>query len=155
MTATGTRPSPHSHPNATLTDDGNLRSLTEWIDHEIFSAHGHINIEREEQDELHLLARYRNDTWREMSTYWHFHVTGDKSAASPPAKRGPKPDAQDVRPSNPEHQMKPILTPGGPRPESAAKQTTTITHPDRADMRAHVRLNPRHDQGYRVGRRAM
>jgi len=65
-------------PDATLTDDGNPRSLTEWIDREIFSAHGHLTIEREEEQGLHLLARYRNDTWGEMSTFWRFQVAGDK-----------------------------------------------------------------------------
>ena len=65
-------------PNATLTDDGNPRSLRDWIDREIFSAHGHLTIEGEEEHGLHLLARYRNDTWGEMSTYWRFQVSGDK-----------------------------------------------------------------------------
>ena len=65
-------------PNATLTDDGNPRSLRDWIDREIFSTHGHLTIEREEEHGLHLLARYRNDTRGEMSTYWRFQVTGDK-----------------------------------------------------------------------------
>jgi len=48
------------------------------IDREIFSAHGHINVEHEEENGLHLRAGYRNDTWGEMSTYWRFQVTGDK-----------------------------------------------------------------------------
>jgi hypothetical protein len=65
-------------PDATLTDDGNPRSLTDWIDREIFSAHGHLTIEREDGHGFHLLARYRNDTWGEMSTYWRFQVAGDK-----------------------------------------------------------------------------
>ena len=65
-------------PHATLTDDGNPRSLSDWIDREIFSARGHMNVEREEEDGLYLLARYRNDTWGEMSTFWRFQVTGDK-----------------------------------------------------------------------------
>jgi hypothetical protein len=65
-------------PGATPTDDGNPRSLTDWIDREIFSVHGHMDIEREEQDGLRLFARYRNDTWGEMSTYWRFEVTGGK-----------------------------------------------------------------------------
>jgi len=65
-------------PNATLTDDGNPRSLRDRIDREIFSAHGRINVECEEEDGLHLLARYRNDIWGEMSTFWRFQVTGDK-----------------------------------------------------------------------------
>jgi hypothetical protein len=65
-------------PDATLTDDGNPRSLTDWIDREIFSVHGHMNVEREEEDGLRLVARYRNDTWGEMRTFWRFHVVGDK-----------------------------------------------------------------------------
>ena len=65
-------------PDATLTDDGNPGSLHDWIDREIFSARGRMNVEREEQDGLYLLARYRNDTWGEMSTFWRFQVTGDK-----------------------------------------------------------------------------
>jgi hypothetical protein len=66
-------------PDATLTDDGNPRSLRDWIDREIFSVHGHMNVEREEEEDgLHLLARYRNDTWGEMRTFWRFEVTGDK-----------------------------------------------------------------------------
>jgi hypothetical protein len=43
-----------------------------------YSARGHMNVEREEEDGLYLLARYRNDTWGEMPTFWRFHVTGDK-----------------------------------------------------------------------------
>jgi hypothetical protein len=65
-------------PDATLTDDGNPRSLTHWIDREIFSVHGHLTIEREEDQGLRLLTRYRNDTWGEMPTFWRFQVGGDK-----------------------------------------------------------------------------
>ena len=50
-------------PHAALTDDGNPRSLRDWIDRKIFSASGHTDVEREDEDGLHLLARYRNDTW--------------------------------------------------------------------------------------------
>ena len=65
-------------PHATLTDGGNPRLLRDWIDQEIFSAHGHMNVEREEEDGLYLLARYRNDTWGEMPAFWRFQVTRDK-----------------------------------------------------------------------------
>ena len=34
-------------PHARLTDDGNPRSLHDRIDREIFSAHGHMNVEHE------------------------------------------------------------------------------------------------------------
>src|SRR5262245_32473140 len=63
--------------DATLTDDGNPRSLHDWIDREIFSAHGHMTVEHEDDDGLRLIARYRNDTWGEMRTFWRFQVTGD------------------------------------------------------------------------------
>jgi hypothetical protein len=65
-------------PGATLTDDGRPRSLGDWIDREIFSVHGHMTVEREEDRGLRLLARYRNDTWGEMSTRWQFQLAGDK-----------------------------------------------------------------------------
>jgi hypothetical protein len=32
-------------PHATLTHDGNPRSFRDWIDREIFSAHGHTLLE--------------------------------------------------------------------------------------------------------------
>jgi hypothetical protein len=60
-----------------LTDDP-PRSLHDWIDREIFSALGRMNVEREEDDGLYLLARYRNDTWGEMVTFWRFQMSGDK-----------------------------------------------------------------------------
>jgi len=65
-------------PDATLTDDGSPRSLHDWIDREIFSVHGHLTVEQEDEAGLRLLARYRNDTWGEMRTFWRFQVTGDK-----------------------------------------------------------------------------
>jgi len=34
-------------PHATLTDDGNPRSVHDRIDREIFSAHGHMNVVHE------------------------------------------------------------------------------------------------------------
>ncbi len=37
-----------------------------------------MTVEHENEDGLHLLARYRNDTWGEMPTFWRFQVTGDK-----------------------------------------------------------------------------
>lgn len=65
-------------PHATLTDDGTPRELTDWIDREIFSSNGHLTVEREDENGLRLLARYRNDTWGEMSTFWRFQLAGDK-----------------------------------------------------------------------------
>lgn len=62
-------------PGATMSDDGTDRDLAEWVDREIFSANGHLDIESEADDGLSLIARYRNDTWGEMRTRWAFTVT--------------------------------------------------------------------------------
>ena len=65
-------------PNATLSDDGTQRKLTDWIDREIFTANGHFTLQDADEDGLSMRVRFRNDTWGEMSTYWRFEVTGDK-----------------------------------------------------------------------------
>lgn len=65
-------------PGCTLTDDGSERNLPDWIDREIFTSNGKIDVERESREGLRLKARFRNDTWGEMATQWDFHVDGDK-----------------------------------------------------------------------------
>ncbi|WP_026874792.1 hypothetical protein [Jiangella gansuensis] len=64
--------------DATLTDDGSQRNLEEWIDREIFTVHGHLDVETQPADGLALMARYRNDTWGEMRTAWAFAVVGGR-----------------------------------------------------------------------------
>ncbi len=64
-------------PGATMADDGSDRDLAEWIDQEIFSSHGHMEVDNESDGRPHLLARYRNDTWGEMRTKWSFTVEDD------------------------------------------------------------------------------
>ena len=47
----------------TTADSGsNQRSVTDWIDSGIFSVHGYLTVEREEEQGRYILARYRNDT---------------------------------------------------------------------------------------------
>lgn len=65
-------------PDAELTDDGRSRELAAWIDAEIFTVHGHLTVEREEEQGLRIYATYGNDTWGEMSTVWRFQLSGDK-----------------------------------------------------------------------------
>jgi hypothetical protein len=65
-------------PDATLSDDGRTRQLTDWIDREIFTANGHFTTESTDDDGLSMRVRFRNDTWGEMSTFWKFEVTDDK-----------------------------------------------------------------------------
>jgi hypothetical protein len=63
--------------NATMSDDGSDRDLNEWIDREIFSSNGHLDVDNESQGGRALLAHYRNDTWGEMRTRWSFTVDDD------------------------------------------------------------------------------
>ncbi|ALO93481.1 MULTISPECIES: nuclear transport factor 2 family protein [Streptomyces] len=64
-------------PGATMADDGSDRDLADWIDREIFSSHGHMEVDNESAGGRTLLARYRNDTWGEMRTRWSFTVEDD------------------------------------------------------------------------------
>lgn len=65
-------------PDVTLTDDGTERDFEQWIDREIFSSNGRIDVETQSDDGRSLVARYSNDTWGEMLTSWTFTVSGDK-----------------------------------------------------------------------------
>ncbi|MEU9338946.1 nuclear transport factor 2 family protein [Streptomyces sp. NPDC048290] len=62
-------------PDATMSDDGSDRDLDDWTDREIFSSHGHMEVESDNGRSL--VARYRNDTWGEMRTRWSFVVEPD------------------------------------------------------------------------------
>ncbi|MPZ61081.1 MAG: nuclear transport factor 2 family protein [Propionibacteriales bacterium] len=65
-------------PDATMSDDGTDRDFEEWIDREIFSSGGHLEVESQSGDGRSLVARYRNDTWGEMRTSWMFTVVDGK-----------------------------------------------------------------------------
>ncbi|MFE9258907.1 nuclear transport factor 2 family protein [Streptomyces sp. NPDC006879] len=64
-------------PGATMSDDGSDRDLGEWVDREIFSSSGHMDVQRESDHGRSLVVNYRNDTWGEMRTSWRFLVDGD------------------------------------------------------------------------------
>ncbi|MEU1516861.1 nuclear transport factor 2 family protein [Streptomyces sp. NPDC005811] len=64
-------------PDATMADDGSDRDIAQWIDREIFSSRGHMDVVNESNHGQDLVVNYRNDTWGEMRTRWHFDVTGD------------------------------------------------------------------------------
>ncbi|MGW1542668.1 nuclear transport factor 2 family protein [Streptomyces sp. NPDC002309] len=64
-------------PGATMADDGTDRDLDDWIDQEIFSTHGHMEVDNESDGGRALVARYSNDTWGEMRTRWTFNVDDD------------------------------------------------------------------------------
>lgn len=63
--------------DATMSDDGSDRELTEWIDREIFTSNGHLDVDNESRGGRALLARYRNDMWGEMRTRWSFTIDDD------------------------------------------------------------------------------
>jgi hypothetical protein len=65
-------------PDATMSDDGTERDLTEWVDREIFSSGGHMEVESQDDDGRHLFIRYSNEKWGAMRTEWRFHIAGDK-----------------------------------------------------------------------------
>ncbi|NEA62038.1 nuclear transport factor 2 family protein [Streptomyces sp. SID12488] len=61
-------------PDATMSDDGSDRDLAEWTEREIFSSHGHMEVDNESRGGRVLVAGYSNDTWGEMRTKWTFTV---------------------------------------------------------------------------------
>jgi hypothetical protein len=63
---------------ATMSDDGSDRDLEQWIDREIFSARGHMDVQTESDGGRALIANFRNETWGEMRTAWRFTLDGDK-----------------------------------------------------------------------------
>jgi hypothetical protein len=65
-------------PGATMADDGSDRDLKPWIDREIFDSHGHMEVQSESDGGRALLANFRNESWGEMRTAWHFTVEGGK-----------------------------------------------------------------------------
>ena len=65
-------------PGATMSDDGSDRDLEQWIDREIFTVNGHIEVESQSDGGRAFIARYRNDTWGEMRTTWQFTIAGGK-----------------------------------------------------------------------------
>jgi hypothetical protein len=62
-------------PDATMSDDGTERDLTEWVDREIFNAGGRMTVDEADDDGRSLLATFHNDTWGDMRTRWRFVVT--------------------------------------------------------------------------------
>jgi hypothetical protein len=65
-------------PDATMSDDGSDRDLEEWVDREIFSAGGHMDVVSQSGDGRSWLADYRNDTYGQMRTSWGITVDHGK-----------------------------------------------------------------------------
>ena len=64
-------------PDATMSDDGSDRDLRQWTEREVFSSHGRMEVEDENEGGRTLVVTYTNDTWGAMRTVWRFTLTGD------------------------------------------------------------------------------
>jgi hypothetical protein len=64
-------------PNAKLLDDGESQPLFDWVDREIFRAHGRLDVEREANHGLELVGRFHSDQW-DMETVWKFDVANGR-----------------------------------------------------------------------------
>ncbi|RII14782.1 hypothetical protein DSC45_20725 [Streptomyces sp. YIM 130001] len=65
-------------PDATMSDDGSDRDLTSWVDKEIFTANGRLDVDSVASDGRSLTASYTNATWGSMRTRWTFFVSDGK-----------------------------------------------------------------------------
>jgi ketosteroid isomerase-like protein len=66
--------------DATMSDDGSDRDLEEWVDREIFSADGRMEVESQSDDGRSLVVNYTNSTYGTMRTDWRFGVEGERVA---------------------------------------------------------------------------
>jgi hypothetical protein len=64
-------------PGASMSDDGSERNLEDWVDREIFSSSGRMDVESQSDDGRSLAVTYTNATWGAMRTRWSFVVEGD------------------------------------------------------------------------------
>jgi hypothetical protein len=64
--------------DATMSDDGSERNLEEWVDRELFSADGHMEVESQSDDGRSLIINVTNSTYGMMRTHWEFTVEGDE-----------------------------------------------------------------------------
>ena len=65
---------------ATMSDDGSDRNLEEWVDREIFSSDGRMEVESQSDDGRSLIVNYTNSTYGSMRTDWRIVVEGEKVA---------------------------------------------------------------------------
>ena len=65
-------------PGATMSDDGSERDLPEWVDREIFSSEGQMEVESQSEDGRSLVVDYTNSKYGTMRTNWRFILDGEK-----------------------------------------------------------------------------
>jgi hypothetical protein len=59
-------------PDATMSDDGRDRDLTQWADRELFSGPGRMEVESATDGGRSLIAANTNQTYGTMRTFWRF-----------------------------------------------------------------------------------
>ncbi|WP_330230848.1 nuclear transport factor 2 family protein [Nocardia sp. NBC_00508] len=64
--------------DATMSDDGVERNLTQWTAAEIFDSNGRMQVESIGDDGTELVADYTNSRWGSMRTNWRFVVRDGK-----------------------------------------------------------------------------
>jgi hypothetical protein len=64
--------------DATMSDDGSERDLEEWVDREIFSSNGRMEVDSQSDGGRSLIVNYTNSTYGAMRTAWKFSVEEDK-----------------------------------------------------------------------------
>jgi hypothetical protein len=63
---------------ATMADDGSDRNPQEWVDREIFSSDGRMEVDSQSDEGRSLVVSYTNSTYGTMRTNWKFFVEGGK-----------------------------------------------------------------------------
>jgi hypothetical protein len=65
-------------PDASMSDDGTERDLEEWVDREVFSTEGWMEVESQSEGGGSLIVNYTNSKWGSMRTAWRFTVEGER-----------------------------------------------------------------------------
>ena len=76
-------------PDATMSDDGRDRDLTQWADRELFSGPGRMEVESATDGGWSLIAENTNDTYGTMRTFWHFTLRDGKISRFETGQAGP------------------------------------------------------------------
>ncbi|MEU1546295.1 nuclear transport factor 2 family protein [Nocardia sp. NPDC005745] len=64
--------------DATMSDDGVERNLTQWTGAEIFDSNARMRIESIDDNGTELVADYTNSRWGSMRTTWRFVLRDGK-----------------------------------------------------------------------------
>lgn len=64
--------------DATMSDDGVERNLSQWTGSEIFDANGRMQVDTVAGAGTELVADYTNSRWGSMRTAWRFTVRDGK-----------------------------------------------------------------------------